>query len=67
MGMAQASHKGTRPETKHFKLLQSQAQVKYQVKSYVLLTLRAYLDILRAHPQGEPPLPGDRILSNQGI
>lgn len=67
MGMAQASHKGTRPETEHFKLLQSQTQVKYQVKSYILLTLRAYLDILRAHPLEGPPCPEDRIPSNQGI
>lgn len=67
LGMTQTSHRDTRPEAAHFKLLQSQPQVKYQVKSYILLTLRAYLDILKTHPQAEPPWPEGRIPSNQGI
>lgn len=32
-------------------------EVRYQVKSYALLTLRAYLDVRKARPQEEPPLP----------
>ena len=67
MGMTQTSHRDTQPEAANFKLLQSQAQVKYQVKSYILLSLRAYLDILRTHPQEGPPWLEDRIPSNQGI
>lgn len=67
MGMTQTSHRDTQPEAVNFKLSQSQAQVKYQVKSYILLTLRAYLDILRTHPQEEPPWPEGRTPSNQGI
>lgn len=67
MGMTQTSHRDTQPEAANFKLSQSQAQVKYQVKSYILLTLRAYLDILRTHPQEEPPWPEGRTPSNQGI
>lgn len=60
MGMTRACRRNTRPAAAHFKLSQSQSQVKYQVKSYILLTLRAYLDNLRDHPQGEPPLPEER-------
>lgn len=67
LGMARTSYQNTRTEAAHFRLSYSQAQVKYQVKHYILLTLRAYLDIFRAYPQGAPPLPEDRILSNQEI
>lgn len=67
MGMTQTSHRDTRPETANFKLPQSQTQVKYQVKSYILLSLRAYLDILRAHPQEEPPGPEGQTPPDQGI
>lgn len=38
-------------EPKHFKLGPDQMELKYQVKSYLLLSLRAYLDIRRGHPQ----------------
>lgn len=48
MGMSRTSYRDTRPEAVHFKLPQSQAQVKYQVKNYILLTLRSYLDIQKA-------------------
>lgn len=36
---------------RNFTMFLSRAEVKYQVKSYVLLTLRAYLDIRRAASQ----------------
>lgn len=66
LSMSQISFRDTRPEAAHFRLSQSQEQVKYQVKSYILLSLRSYLDILRVHPQEEhlrlekltPPDPG---------
>ena len=67
MGMTQTTYRDTRPEAANFKLLQPQAQVKCQVKSYILLSLRAYLDILRSHPQEKPPWPEGQIPSNQGI
>lgn len=55
LGMARTSYQNTRPEAAHFRLSHSQTQVKYQVKHYILLTLRAYLDMLRTHPQAEAP------------
>lgn len=60
MGMTQTSHRDTRPEAVHFQLPQSQEQVKYQVKNYILLTLRAYLDIQKAALQ-ENTAPAPRV------
>lgn len=60
MGMTRTSCRDTRPEVAHFKLTLTRLQVKYQVKSYLLLTLRAYLDNLRDRAQGEPPLPEEQ-------
>ena len=54
INMAGASHKNIWPEARYFKLPQTQEQVKYHVKNYVLLTLRAYLDIQKAALHGSP-------------
>lgn len=51
MNMSRTSYRNTCPEAVHFRLPQSQEQVKYQVKNYILLTLRAYLDIQKAELQ----------------
>lgn len=60
MGMSRTGYRDTRPEAVHFKLPQSQDQVKYQVKNYILLTLRAYLDIQKAALQ-ENAAPSPRV------
>lgn len=59
LGMASASHQDAWPEESRLKRSFAQPQIKYQVKNYVLLTLRAYLDIRRAQPQAEPPKAGE--------
>lgn len=55
LSMASTSHQDAWPESACFKLTQSQSQVKYQVKNYILLTLRGYLDIRKTRPQEESP------------
>lgn len=57
MGMAWVSHQDAKPENVHFRLSPSREKIKYQVKNYVLITLRAYLDHLKVHPQGDREKP----------
>ncbi len=64
ISMANTSHQNTQPEALHFRLPQSQIQVKYQAKNYILLTLRAYLDIRKTQPQEEFPR-ADRASSTE--
>lgn len=55
LSMASTSHQDAWSESACFKLTQSHSQVKYQVKNYILLTLRGYLDIRKTRPQEESP------------
>ena len=46
-------------------LCPSQKELKYQVKSYLLLSLRAYLDVRRAYRRENGAEAGEQIQSNR--
>lgn len=64
LAMSANSYKYTQSDAKHFKLSQSMDEIMYQMKSYLLLTLRIYLDTRKTHPQGSAAQMEGRIQSN---